>query len=158
MDIGNEAMFYMTDKKIKAHAQVNTKPIRKLLIIEDQPDIRNLIKMAFGFDQYQVHEASDAQVGLKMVHAIQPDLVLLDILMPTRLEVNCPDILDGLDLCRSLKNDPEYANIPIILLTAKGQVVDKNKGLAVGADDYIVKPFSIIHLIEVVQHHLNKGL
>ncbi len=50
MDSGNEAMFYMTDKKIKAHAHVNTKPIRKLLIIEDQPDIRNLIKMALEFD------------------------------------------------------------------------------------------------------------
>ncbi len=105
-----------------------------------------------------MHEASDAQVGLKMVHAIQPDLVLLDILMPTHFEVNRPDIVDGLDLCRSLKNGSEYANLPIILLTAKDQVVDENKDLAVGADDYIVKPFSVIHLIEVVQHHLNKGI
>ena len=131
--------------------------IKKILVIEDQPDIRMLIKMTLHFDNYEVHEASDAQMGLKMVHAIQPDLVLLDIMMPVRIEITSPVIKDGLDLCRHLKSDPEYSKMPIILLTAKGQLADKAIGMDAGANEYVVKPFSPIYLIEVVNRLITKN-
>lgn len=144
----------------KLHIQlptlIKTAPIIKILIVEDQAEIRHLIKIALNLNQYEIHEASDAQMGLKMVQAIRPDLVLLDIMMPIRLEVTQPSIVNGLDLCRMLKSNVDYADIAIILLTANGQLSDKQAGLAAGADDYIVKPFSIANLIEAVQRHTNK--
>ena len=131
--------------------------IKKILVIEDQPDIRMLIRMTLNFDHYEIHEASDAYMGLKMVHAIQPDLVLLDIMMPVRVEMTSPVIKDGLDLCRYLKkSDPECSNMPIILLTAKGQLADRVVGMEAGADEYLVKPFSPIYLIEVVDRLITK--
>lgn len=131
--------------------------IKKILVIEDQPDIRMLIRVTLNFDHYEIHEASDAHMGLKMVHAIKPDLVLLDIMMPVRVEMTSPVIKDGLDLCRYLKKyNPEYSNMPIILLTAKGQLADKVVGMEAGADEYVVKPFSPIYLIEVVDRLIAK--
>jgi DNA-binding response OmpR family regulator len=133
----------------------NKSLIKKILIIEDQPDIRQLIKIALDFDHYEIHEASDVQAGLKTIYAIKPDLVVLDIMLPSRLEVTRPEIRDGLDLCRSLKNDINFRNLPVILLTAKGQVSDRELGLAAGADEYLIKPFSIIQLIEVVRNFIS---
>lgn len=131
--------------------------IKKILIIEDQPDIRMLIKMTLNFAHYEIHEASDAQMGLKMVHVIKPDLVLLDIMMPKRIEADSPDIHDGLDLCKHLKNDPEYCAMPVVFLSAKGKSEDKQSGLDVGANDYVVKPFSPIFLIELVDMLMAKS-
>lgn len=136
---------------------INNQAIKKILVIEDQPDIRMLIRMTLNFDHYELHEASDAQMGLKMVRAIKPDLVLLDIMMPIRIEVSSPAIEDGLDLCKHLKNDPEYMAIPIVILTAKGQSVDKAIGLDAGADEYVVKPFSPLYLISVVDRLMLRG-
>lgn len=135
----------------------NKPKIKKILVIEDQVDIRMLIKMTLNFDYYEIHEAFDAQMGLDMVHAINPDLVLLDIMMPVPLALGVPVIKDGLDLCRHLKSDPEYSAMPIIFLTAKGQSVDKSLGFDAGADEYVVKPFSPIYVIEVVDRLISKG-
>ena len=123
--------------------------LKKVLIIEDQPDIRKLVKMTLDFSDYELHEASEAETGFGMVKAIQPDLILLDIMMPG--EIN------GLQLCAMLKGMEKYRHIPIILLTARGQVADRQAGLEAGADEYLVKPFSPIKLIEVVEAFLRKG-
>ncbi len=123
--------------------------LKKILIIEDQPDIRRLLKMTMDFSNYEVHEASEADSGYGMVKAIQPDLILLDIMMPGEL--------NGLQLCTMLKTDDSFKHIPIILLTARGQLVDRQVGLAAGANDYLIKPFSPIKLIETVESLLLKA-
>jgi len=123
--------------------------LKKILIIEDQPDIRRLLKMTMDFSDYEVHEASEAESGFSMVKAIRPDLILLDIMMPG--EIN------GLQLCTMLKSADSFKHIPIVLLTARGQLVDRQAGLAAGANEYLVKPFSPIKLIETVESLLLKA-
>ena len=123
--------------------------LKKILIIEDQPDIRRLLKMTMDFSNYEVHEASEADSGFGMIKAIKPDLILLDIMMPG--EVN------GLQLCTMLKSSESFQHIPIVLLTARGQLVDRQAGLAAGANEYLVKPFSPIKLIETVESLLLKA-
>ncbi|MFM2434670.1 MAG: hypothetical protein RL063_649 [Pseudomonadota bacterium] len=132
-----------------------TRNPKKILLIEDQVDIRNLLKLSLHAKPYEIHEASDAILGLNMVHALKPDLVILDIMLPQRLANSSPEIKDGIDLCAHLKNDPNYTHIPIILLSAKGQLADKALGLAAGATAYIVKPFSPIQLIQLVERLLS---
>ena len=122
--------------------------MKKILIIEDQPDIRKLVRMTLDFNDYEIHDTTDAETGLRMVEEIGPDLILLDIMMPGRM--------DGLALCRLLKNTESYRGIPVILLTARGQQADREAGVNAGADEYIVKPFSPIRLIEVVETFLSE--
>ena len=117
--------------------------LKKILIIEDQPDIRKLVRMTLDFNDYEIHETADAETGLRMVAEVRPDLVLLDIMMPGKM--------DGLALCRLLKSSTEHGNISVILLTARGQQADKQAGMEAGADDYLVKPFSPLKLIELVE-------
>lgn len=128
---------------------------KKILLIEDQVDIRNLIKLCLHANQYEIHEACDASQGLNMVYALKPDLVILDIMLPQRLERSIPAIKDGVDLCAHLKSDAEYAHMPIILLSAKGQQADKTLGMSAGATAYIVKPFSPTQLIQLVEQLLS---
>ena len=105
----------------------------KILIVEDEPDIVELLVYNLhqaGFETNAVLNGADA---LEQVKIQQPDLVLLDLLLPE---------VDGLEVCRTLKRDPETTGIPIIMLTAKGEAIDRIVGLELGADDYITKPFS----------------
>ena len=105
----------------------------KILIVEDEPDIVELLVYNLdqaGFKTEAVFNGADA---LDRVKVQAPDLVLLDLLLPE---------VDGLEVCRTLKRDPETASIPIIMLTAKGEAIDRIVGLELGADDYITKPFS----------------
>lgn len=126
-----------------------------ILIIEDQVDIMQLIKMTLSLGGYETHEAFDAQMGFKMIAAIKPDIILLDVMMPSPLEISIPEINNGLDLCRHLKKSALYSSIPIILLSAKGQVLDVKAGLEAGADHYLVKPFSPIQLLETIKSLIN---
>lgn len=105
----------------------------KILIVEDEPDIVELLVYNLhqaGFKTDAVLNGADALERVKME---PPDLVLLDLLLPE---------VDGLEICRTLKRDPDTASIPIIMLTAKGEAIDRIVGLELGADDYITKPFS----------------
>lgn len=129
--------------------------MKKILVIDDQSDVRLLIKLALNFDGYEIHEAFDAQLGLKMVHAIKPDLILLDVNMPLKMEVSTDGIANGLDLCRWLKSDTEYSSIPIVFLSSEAFPKDIKAGLDAGADEYITKPFSLISLIEAVANLLS---
>ncbi|MBI5766731.1 MAG: response regulator transcription factor [Verrucomicrobia bacterium] len=104
----------------------------KILIIEDDPTMQEALRDNFEFGGYAVHVASDGRTGLNAVLAHQPDLILLDIMLPG---------INGFDLCRRIRS--EGLTIPIIMLTAKSQESDVIRGLELGADDYVTKPFSI---------------
>lgn len=115
----------------------------RILITEDQTDICKLIRMTLEFGDFEIHEAHDGETGLNMARAVQPSLMLLDVMMP--------GLLDGYQVCQRIKQDPTLAHIKVIMLTARGQANDIAMGEKVGADAYLVKPFSPLELIERVE-------
>ncbi|MEN8262172.1 MAG: response regulator [Nitrospirota bacterium] len=114
---------------------------KKILLVDDEPSI--LLSLEFLMEQegYDVHTATDGDEALQSVRETLPDLILLDIMMPKR---------DGFEVCQTIRANPEWKETKIILLTAKGREVDREKGLALGADDYITKPFATQELIKKV--------
>jgi two-component system phosphate regulon response regulator PhoB len=104
-----------------------------VLAVEDEEDIQELITYNLQKEGYMVTSALSGEDALKKARAKLPELVLLDLMLPG---------MDGLEVCKILRNDPKTAHIPIIMLTAKGEEADIVTGLEIGADDYIVKPFS----------------
>jgi len=110
----------------------------KILVVEDHRDTRELLKYNLSAAGFDVAAAEDGQSGLHLAEAFKPDIVLLDLMMPG---------MDGLEVCRQLKGSADLARIPVIMLTAKGDEVDKIVGLELGADDYVVKPFSPRELV-----------
>ncbi len=103
-----------------------------ILLAEDNPDFRDFMKESLKGD-YRIEEASDGMIALDLIYKTQPDLIISDVMMPK---------MDGLELCEKLRNDIRISHIPIILLTARTADEDKIKGLEIGADDYITKPFN----------------
>jgi two-component system alkaline phosphatase synthesis response regulator PhoP len=114
--------------------------VAKILIVEDEPKMVAGLRDNFEFEGYEVITAHDGVEGLNRALASSPDLVVLDVMMPK---------MSGLDVCRKLKM--KRPSIPIIMLTARGQEVDKVVGLELGADDYVTKPFSIRELLARVK-------
>ncbi len=110
----------------------------KICIVEDEADILELLRHNLAREGYQVFTAATGEEAVKNIPRQMPDLVLLDLMLPG---------LDGLEVCRQLKQSPQTAGIPIIMVTAKGEESDIVAGLELGADDYITKPFSIKVLI-----------
>lgn len=104
-----------------------------ILIIEDEEDIRELVKYNLQRENFDVLEAESGEEGLKLAERVPPDLILLDLMLPGK---------DGLEICRMLKRNVRTQNIPIVMMTARGEESDIITGLELGADDYIVKPFS----------------
>jgi two-component system alkaline phosphatase synthesis response regulator PhoP len=131
-----------------APAQVNRGPRQKVLIIEDDADIRELIKFNLEQEGYAVEEAATGVEGLERIKRRQPDLVLLDLMLPG---------MPGLEICRVLRGAKETASLPILIVTAKGTEVDKVLGLEMGADDYVVKPFSPRELLARVKAVLRRA-
>jgi len=121
---------------------------RKVLVIEDEPDILELVDYNLGREGFQVIAASRGEEGLEKAVRTAPDLVLLDLLLPG---------LDGLEVCRKLKLDPVTRHVPVIMMTAKGEESDVILGLGVGADDYVTKPFSPKELVARVRAVLRRG-
>ena len=119
----------------------------KLLIIEDEKDIVQALEYNLKKEGLEIHKAYDGLQGLRKATEIIPDLIILDLMLPG---------LDGLEVCRKIKKDPQTENIPVIMLTAKGTETDKVVGLEVGADDYITKPFSMRELIARVKAILKR--
>ncbi len=120
-----------------------------ILVVDDEKNIRDLIKFNLENEGYQVKTASDGEMALKKVDDTI-DLIILDLMLPK---------VDGLAVCRSIRNDV-YKDIPIIMLTAKGEEVDKIIGLEMGADDYVTKPFSpreLIARIKAILRRANDG-
>ena len=120
----------------------------RVMIVEDEPDIRDLLTFHLERDGFQVARASTGTEALRQVRLTPPDLVILDLLLPE---------IDGLEVCRRLRADAATATLPIIMLTAKGDEVDRVVGLEIGADDYIVKPFSPKELIARVRAVLRRS-
>jgi DNA-binding response OmpR family regulator len=119
-----------------------------ILAVDDEPNI--LLSLQFLMKQkgYTVRTATNGEEALKALHAEIPDLVLLDVMMPKP---------DGYEVCQTIRATPAWKNIPVIMLTAKGREVEKEKGLALGADDYITKPFATQELVKKIQAFLELG-
>jgi two-component system phosphate regulon response regulator PhoB len=110
----------------------------RILLIEDEPDIAEVLQYNLEKEGFQVELARRGDTGLEMVRKEHPDLILLDLMLPG---------VDGLEVTRLLKRDPATAHLPILMITARGEEVDRIVGLELGADDYISKPFSPRELI-----------
>ncbi len=123
--------------------------MHKILIVEDHADIRRLIRMTLEFEPVEIHEAPDAIVGLEEARALRPDLVLLDVMMPGGM--------DGLELCRALRADPALAEVPVVVLSARGQASDRQAAMDAGANAYLVKPFSPMQLLDLTGALLGIG-
>jgi DNA-binding response OmpR family regulator len=117
-------------------------------IVDDEPDIVELIKYHLEKEKYHTDSFYDGESFLTHLHEKIPDLVILDLMLPS---------IDGLEICRTLRATEEFKNIPIIMLTAKGTEVDKIVGLEMGADDYMVKPFSPRELVARVKAVLRRS-
>lgn len=113
--------------------------MKKILIVDDHADIRRLIRMTLEFEDYDIREAADGEAALEMAAQQSPDLVLLDVMMPGRI--------NGLEVCRHLSG---AAGPRVIMLSARGQAGDREAGLQAGADAYLVKPFSPLQLIDCI--------
>ncbi len=120
--------------------------VTKILIVEDEPNMVAGLRDNFEYEGYQVITATDGVEGLERALADSPDLVVLDVMMPR---------MSGLDVCKRLK--ARRPSIPVIMLTARGQEVDKVVGLELGADDYVTKPFSIRELLARVKAVLRRA-
>ena len=118
----------------------------KILIIEDEPNMVIGIRDSLEFEDFQVIVAQDGEEGLNKALKDKPDVILLDVMLP---------VMSGLDVCRTLRN--KGIEIPIIMLTARSQEIDKVLGLEIGADDYVTKPFSIRELLARIRAHLRRA-
>jgi two-component system, OmpR family, phosphate regulon response regulator PhoB len=121
---------------------------REVLVVEDEPDIRRLVVLHLERDGFRCRTASNGPDALREARATVPDLVVLDLMLPQ---------LDGLEVCRRLRSDATTAGVPIIMLTAKSDEVDRVVGLEVGADDYVGKPFSPKELVARVRAVLRRS-
>lgn len=119
-----------------------------VLVVEDEPDIRDLVAFHLEREGFQVRTARSGAEGLTRVKTAAPDLIILDLMLPE---------LDGLEVCRRLRRDPVTASIPVIMLTAKADEVDRVVGLELGADDYVAKPFSPKELVARVRAVLRRS-
>lgn len=120
---------------------------KSILVVEDESDILELVRYNLTREGYDVREAASGEAALKLVKTVKPDLVLLDLMLPE---------IDGLEVCRRLKAEPTTAEIPVVMLTAKGEEADIVAGLELGADDYVTKPFSPRVLIARVRAVLRR--
>ena len=120
-----------------------------VLIVDDEKDLVELVRYHLEKDGLTCLEARDGETALQLARAAIPDLIVLDLMLPG---------VDGLEVCRKLRKDPKTTSIAIIMLTAKVEEVDRIVGLEMGADDYIVKPFSPRELVARVKAVLRRGL
>lgn len=121
--------------------------MKKILVVDDEQDIAGAIAIRLKSSGYEVITASDGMEGLQKARIENPDLILLDVMLPK---------LDGYKVCRMLKFDERYKRIPIIMVTGKFSDEDKRKGLEVGADHYILKPFDHKELLSAMDSILAK--
>jgi two-component system OmpR family response regulator len=120
---------------------------RRVLVVDDDSHIREVIRFALEQASFEVHEAGDGRAGLERFTAVEPDLVVLDILMPE---------MDGTEVCRRLRGDRGGSRVPIIFLSSKSDEIDRVLGLELGGDDYVTKPFSPRELVARVRAVLRR--
>ncbi len=120
---------------------------QKIYIVEDEPDIRETLKYNFSNEGFKVFTAPDGEEALSNIKRVLPDVLILDLMLPG---------LSGLDVCKSIRADDDIRDMSIIMLTAKGEEIDRVIGFELGADDYVTKPFSVRELILRVKVLLKK--
>jgi CheY-like chemotaxis protein len=121
--------------------------VKRILAVDDEPHILKLVAFSLKSGGYEVLEAADGLSAISIARAEQPDLILMDVMMPA---------LDGYEACRRLKADPETAQIPVIMLTAKTQAAEHKTGEAAGAEGYINKPFTPKDLVAQMREFLGE--
>lgn len=119
----------------------------KILIVDDEPDIVELVSYNLEREGFATVKAHDGEAALRKVRIEKPDLLILDLMLPG---------IGGLDICKTIRANPEISSLPIIMLTAKTDEVDKILGLEIGADDYMTKPFSVKELVARVRTILRR--
>jgi DNA-binding response OmpR family regulator len=119
---------------------------KSILVVEDEPNIVLSLQFLMKKAGFEVRVARDGEEALAAVEEKAPDLILLDVMIPKR---------DGYDVCQTIRANPEWAGIYVIMLTAKGRDVDREKGMALGANDYVTKPFSTRDLTDKVKQILD---
>ena len=118
----------------------------KILVVDDDTNICELLRLYLTKEGYQVTVANDGEEGLEKFNQVKPDMVLLDVMMPK---------MDGLEVCRRIR---KAGNTPVMMLTAKGETFDKVLGLELGADDYIIKPFRNLELLSRIKNVLRRNV
>lgn len=121
--------------------------MKKILIVDDQSEVRELVEVTLRIGPYEILQASSGDEALTITRSERPDLVLLDVMMPN-------SSVDGFDVCRQIKSDPATRNISVVMITARGQEADLEIGKQAGADDYFTKPFSPLELMNKVEEIL----
>jgi DNA-binding response OmpR family regulator len=119
--------------------------MKKVLIVDDEADIIEILQFVLEAQGYECITALDGEEGLKLARESNPDLIILDVMMPK---------MNGYKICRLLKFDEKYKNIPILMVTARAQDKDKEIGEETGANEYITKPFQVDYVIEKVKSYL----
>lgn len=122
--------------------------VKSVLVVEDEPNIVLSLEYVIKKAGYEVRVARDGEEALKAVEEAAPDLILLDVMIPKR---------DGYDVCQTIRANPAWNDVNIIMLTARGREVEREKGLALGADAYITKPFSTRELTDRLKRVLGAG-
>ena len=121
---------------------------RSVLLVDDEPNIVLSLEFLMRQAGYDVRVARDGEAALKAIEDDPPALVLLDVMMPKR---------DGFDVCQTIRANPKWKGVRIVLLTAKGRDIEREKGMALGADDYITKPFSTREVMQKIKQLLPPG-
>lgn len=119
----------------------------KILVVDDEKDIVELLSYNLEKEGFSIVKAYDGETALTIAKSQKPDLLILDLMLPQ---------ISGFDVCKALRNNPDMANLPVIMLTAKAEETDKIIGLEIGADDYITKPFGIKELVARVRTILRR--
>jgi len=124
------------------------KAMKKILIVEDEPDILDILKLTLDFGNYQLLTEIDGEKALETARRELPDMILLDIMLPGSI--------DGLDICRQLREDETTADTYVMMVTAKGMAQDREAGRQAGCDEYVVKPFKIKQLVKSIESILGE--
>ncbi len=122
--------------------------MKKILVIEDNLEVRENLCEILELSGYEVHAAENGKIGIEQANAVMPDIILCDVMMP---------VLDGFGVLKILNKSPKINHIPLIFLTAKAEKTDMRKGMGLGAEDYITKPFDDVELLEAIEIRLKKA-
>jgi two-component system phosphate regulon response regulator PhoB len=121
--------------------------MKKILVVDDQQEIRDLVEVTLRVSDFKIFKAETGERAIEIARLEKPDLIIMDVMMPGKI--------DGLEATRVIKSDKETRNCIVLMLTAKGQKVDIANGSSAGADEYFVKPFSPLELIQKVEEILD---
>jgi DNA-binding response OmpR family regulator len=121
---------------------------KRILIVDDEPDLLEILSIIFKAYGYETATATDGQEAIEQARANQPDLIIMDVMMPR---------LNGFEACRVIKHDPTLSRVPVIMLSAKTQQADKLGGIDSGADAYLAKPFDNMQVLAKVRELLGEG-